>query len=143
VNGGISVKEAARLLGRSPGALRRWVRDGAPCVTFSGGQGGRNRGSLVDPAALAKWHAQRHGIVSTGEGSSLARLAALLRGFHRSDALDGVTAARLCGIDEQAAAKYLLLFFRFVFLQTHGRPPEPKEYPGEVKNLIALTSSRE
>ncbi len=145
---GISVKEAASELKRTPGAVRRWIRAGAPTVSHSDGQGGRGKGSLVDPDALAAWHAAQHGVVRLGASAPdafLGKLAVLVSDFLRRDGggVGDLSARELVGIPARQAAQFLALLYRYAHIREHGVPPEVDELPREVRHMLASVDARE
>jgi hypothetical protein len=120
----IKLDQAAAALGVTGATVRRWVREGAPCVEMGGA--GRGKGSLVDLDELRRWRA---GAAVVPDGDDLVqRLPELLFDFWRRDSgLDG-PAHRDLGISDRAAAAYLATLFGYVRtrldLDADDLPPE-------------------
>lgn len=142
---GVSLKEAAKRLKRSPASLRRWVRQGAPCVTHDSA-GGRGRGSRVDLTSLVDWWTRRE-LGATGAAASgvdLDRLSVFLLDFlRRGSGLNDRPAHECLSISQTEAAAFLCLLWRYGFLQGHKRPPKELDYTPEVRSLIEIASTGE
>lgn len=119
----VGINEAASLLEKNPATIRRWIAEGAPCV--SPGEAGRGHGAVVDIDALLRW---RHGVKQRDEAEMLKIIAAAMLDFFKRDSGIGEPAHRTIGIrDREAAALYVLLYEYIAQRNGHGAEPLPDE----------------
>jgi len=121
---------AARELGKNPSTLRRWIAEGAPCV--SPGEPGRGNGALVDLDALRRWRV-RESAGPPSRGPDLQWLAGALLDFYMRNSGNDEPAHRTVGIPDRQAAFYLALAFEYVAQRLTGRN---EELPAEIKRLV-------
>ena len=126
---GISLAEAARVLGKHPATIRRWIAQGCPCETL--GEVGRGRGSLVSLDAVQRWRA---GNESRRDDDRI--LALIAESF--SDALKRDRASHRVGIDEGQAAGFLVLVFERIWLNLTHRSRDELVLPEQMKHLCAI-----
>lgn len=132
---GVSVKEAARVLRKSPMTLRRWIKAGAPCVSL--GEVGRGHGAIVDLDAIQRWRAAQvaPGLTDTAQAVQLDQLAESLWRVLRSDEAD-----RKVGISERQAAGLLLLAFERLSKDLTHRAVDLEGLPPRMKQLCAIST---
>lgn len=130
----VSIKAAARELGRSVATVRRWVREGAPTVRL--GEVGRGRGSLVEAEALRRW---REGTPASPEGLTLATVAAALYdAYRRAPEGHSQPAWAELGLSHQQAAVLLVEAYREIARSVEGRYPDA--LPEEMARLASIVS---
>jgi len=100
----LPIRQAAKVLEVSEPTLRRWIREGAPCVQL--GSSGRGKGSIVDIDAVRLWQARRHGVHGVAI-ELLPQIAEALSDVLRRDGGDGRPAHLRLGIAPRAAAELL------------------------------------
>jgi len=129
-----SVTAAARVLRKSPMTLRRWIKDGAPCV--SEGAVGRGHGAIVDLDAIQQWRAAQAapGLVEQSQAIQLDHLAESLWRVFKNDAV-----AAKVGIAERQAAGVLLLTYERLAKDLTHRPVDLEDLPGRMKQLCSIT----
>jgi len=142
MNGDVSIAEAARQLGVVDATVRRWVREGAPCVEL--GSVGRHNGSRVNVAALVAWRGSGGKFCSTDRNQDelLMTIAGALRDTLLRDAGEGESAAVLLGIDRGRAAALLIVAYERIHRSMTGL--DAATYPPEIEHLrsIVLSSRR-
>lgn len=99
-----TVKQAAAHFRVSQETIRRWIREGAPCV--SPGEVGRGHGALLDLDAVASWRASRLGVSQAG-GDPMEKVAMALVDVLRRDGGRGIPIHRELGVSDDAAIKIL------------------------------------
>jgi hypothetical protein len=128
----IKIEQAAEALGVAPATVRRWVREGAPCIEL--GTAGRGKGSLVDLAELRRWRAGG-ALGERSDREQLEHLPRMLLDFWRRDSgLDG-PAHRDLGISDRAAAAYLDVLFQYICRRLDQ---EPADLPPEIERLRSV-----
>lgn len=127
---GVPVATAARLLGRHPATIRRWIARGAPTVVL--GQVGRGRGSRVDPDAILRWRSPA--VARRADREVLALIATALWSTLRRDAVH-----ERVGIAERAAAAVLVLAYERCHLDLLREPVgDLASLPEEIRRLCAI-----
>jgi len=130
----VSVAQAARVLRKSTMTLRRWIKDGAPCVVL--GEVGRNHGGLVDVDAIQQWRASQAAPGLTVQAHTI-QLDALAESLWRALRNDGV--AEKVGISERQAAGLLLLTYERLAKDLTHRPVDLEDLPEQMKRLCSIT----
>jgi hypothetical protein len=100
-----SLRAAARHFGVDPSTVRRWIREGAPCV--EPGSAGRTHGARVDLVAVARWRAARLGVVDEDRRGLLPTIQEAILGTLRRDGRNGRPVWLDLGIAPGAAAALL------------------------------------
>jgi hypothetical protein len=100
----VPIRQASLMLGVSEPTLRRWIRNGAPCLQL--GSAGRGKGSIVDIDAIRLWQARRHGVHGVAN-ELLPQIAEALSDVLKRDGGDGRPAHLRLGIAPRAAAELL------------------------------------
>ena len=103
----VTIAQAAEELGFSPGTVRRWLAEGAPCVRP--GHSGRNGAALVEVAALRAWR-EHEG--SAAPRQALEELAERFREFYRAEG------HRSIGLRDDAARLYLAALYEHVAIRS-------------------------
>lgn len=127
----VSIAMAAKRIGKSPGAIRRWLREGAPCE--QPGEAGRGNGALVSVPALLQWKSK---LPAPGADDLLATLARVALDYHRRNTYGDAPAHVVTGISAQRAAKYLVGLFEYAATRIVGREIEEHELPSEIRALV-------
>ncbi|WP_447603035.1 hypothetical protein [Nitrospira sp. Nam80] len=138
---GVSIRQAARQLKRSPHTIRRWLRQGAPYTDR--GTGTKGHGARVDPEALEQWYGRTRGLAACQNGGfDLDRLAAFFLEFLIKDAGLSHRAHEMLDMDRKQAARYLILLYRFLSIELSGEEPAPEFFSDSVKALLTIADMR-
>ena len=121
----VPLAAAARELGRSPAALRRWVREEG-CPAIVGGPGRGFKGYHVDLDAVRAWLGAK---APQSREAELQQLADLALDFWRRGAEAGALERRelghrLLGIPDPKAAALLCFFLQYVAVRLKLPVPE-------------------
>ena len=125
----VTVRAAALELAVSTETVRRWLREGAPCVKPGGH--GPGRAARVEVAALDRWRRGDHG------AQIMERIGVALVDVLRRDAGEGVPAHRTLGIRRAHAAALLAVAFERIYRAVTGddAPALPAEIAHAVNDL--------
>ncbi len=129
----LTVAQAAKVLGKSPMTLRRWIAAGAPC--FELGEVGRGHSSRVDLDALQHWLANRAapGLTETAQAAQLDSLAESLWRVLKND-----EAAAKVGISARQAAGLLILTYERLAKDLTHRPVDIEDLPAQMQRLCSI-----
>ena len=130
----VTVKQAAKVMRKSPMTLRRWIKAGAPCVRL--GEVGRNHGTLIIIDEMQRWRAAQvaPGLILAEQRIQLEHLAESLWRCLRSDAI-----AEKLGISEAQAAGALLLTYERLAKDLTRKPVDLADLPDRMKQLCSIT----
>lgn len=128
----VTVASYAKSRGKSPATVRRWLRNGAPCVTS--GSHGPGQSATVDPGALDAWR----GIVETPRTQILDQVARGLLDTLVRDGPEGFPVHRSIGLQRKPAAALLAFAFERIARTVLGRDLEDDELPPEIVQICTI-----
>jgi hypothetical protein len=106
----VKLKDAAQGLGVSVATLRRWVRQGAPCI--QPGEVGRGHGAQVDLDEIRRWRTAELGL-STPAVDLMPKIGQAMQDLLRRDpGGDGRPAHEQLGVKRQTMEQILELFLQ-------------------------------
>lgn len=123
---------ASKVLGIRPDTLRKWIRQGCPCLAL--GEIGRGHSSEVDPEAAKSWRAQRAvpSLDTTRHDDTLHRIAVALYDCIKRDHL-----AACARITEQQAYLIAVKIYERIYCNLHQKQLTRDKLPSELKMFIA------
>ena len=127
---GISINKAAKMLGKTPSTVRRWVQKGCPCVRP--GETGRGKGAILSLDDVMAWRGGGHVMASDDE--RLQFIATVLMDCIKRDEVH----LRVDVTQREMAALLVLVFQRYWLNLTHRAIDELQDLPEEIKQLLAI-----
>lgn len=144
IDDAVTVDEAARVLGVTAYAVRRWIGEGAPVVRR--GRKGRGHPTLVSPTALDAWREARKAASSTD--ALLMQLAAELPAVLAVAAVEGHRLAE--GVDKRKLAGIAVAMYyvnetalRDWLRERCATVPDVSALPSEIERLRKIAERSE